>query len=110
MGRQVAPQPSFQDALLQPAKGGPDITAKELWANKPVVFLLIRRPGCVMCRCVAPLRALAGQRAAHTSGLVQGGGQEVLEPAGQHRGCRLHAGVPGEDAASSSMLHSPDKP
>ena len=57
--RAMAPRvaPGLQliaDAQLQPAKGnGATITAGALWHDSPVLFLLIRRPGCVLCRAEA---------------------------------------------------------
>jgi len=31
-------------------RSGKDVLAKELWATQPVLALILRRPGCVLCR------------------------------------------------------------
>lgn len=42
-----APLSSIADAVLLNAQGN-EIAAKSLWKEHPVIFLLIRRPGCGM--------------------------------------------------------------
>ena len=48
MAARVSPAlQAITEAQLQPAKGkGSPVRAGTIWQEKPVLFLLIRRPGC----------------------------------------------------------------
>ncbi|GBF95114.1 hypothetical protein Rsub_07698 [Raphidocelis subcapitata] len=74
---------SIAGAVLR-SRGGEEVRAATLWAKQPVLFFVLRRPGCVLCRDTA--KKVYGARGA-------------FEAAGVRLACVAHEWLPAEIAA-----------
>jgi len=52
MAKALPPLSAISNAVLKSA-AGEEVRAATLWAKAPVLFLALRRPGCILCRDTA---------------------------------------------------------
>jgi hypothetical protein len=108
MSRVLAPPAleSIANIALKSVKGQ-EIAAKELWADKPVLLYVMRRPGCSACHAASPtpptspaLRPAAGPApAAHTHPPTPRSCRSpVPRPGAKGVGAPQGAGAPGAQA------------
>jgi hypothetical protein len=90
MAAVAKPLAAIAGAVLR-SRGGEEVRAATLWAKQPVLFFVLRRPGCVLCRDTA--KKVWGARGA-------------FEAAGVRLACIAHEWLPAEVRRARERMHA----